>query len=120
MSHLLRDIVADAVAGEPDVEIAADVHSLDELERCINTVRPELVIAAERDPGFARASRSLLRRRLLPPFLVLTDEGSAAYLHWTRPETTSLGHLSHEALLREIRAAASLDKHWLAEAEETQ
>jgi hypothetical protein len=109
MPDLLRDIIADAVSGETDMEITAEAHSVSELEWCMNTAHPDLVIAAEYDPDFARASRRLLAERTLPPFLVLTDDGSAAYLHWNRPETSSLGQLTPAALVREIRAAASLD-----------
>jgi len=112
MPDLLRDIVADAVSGETDVEITAEARSLAELQRCVSTSRPDLIIAAEHDADFARASRRLLETRTLPPFLVLTDGGSAAYLHWNKPQTLSLGQLTPEALVREIRAAARLDSRW--------
>jgi DNA-binding NarL/FixJ family response regulator len=112
MPDLLRDIVANAVSTEPDIEIAAEARSVEELERFVDTQHPDLVIAAERDFAFARASRRLLNARALPPFLLLTDDGNAAYLHWTRPETSSLGQLTPEGLVREIRAATLLDSQW--------
>jgi DNA-binding NarL/FixJ family response regulator len=122
MPDLLRDIVVNAVSAEADMEIAAEAHSVAELERYLigaaDSGRADLIVAAERDAEFARDSRRLLRSRALPPFLVLTDDGSAAYLHRTRPETSALGHLSPAALIREIRAAARLESDWRNYAEE--
>jgi hypothetical protein len=66
MPDLLRDIVADAVSGETDMEIAAEAQSVAELESCLNGERPDLIVAAEHDADFASASRRLLRARVPP------------------------------------------------------
>lgn len=106
MPELLRDIVVDAVSAEPDIEIVGEARSVDELERFLEQRIADLVIAAERDANFARDGYRLLVTRAPPFFLVLTESGSAAYLHWLKPETSALGQLTPDSLVSEIRAAA--------------
>lgn len=109
---LLRDIVTDAVAQTPDIDIVGHAESLDELEAVLSARPPDLIIAAARDPQLDEGSRTLLAQRARPRLLLVTDSGRVARLYWLEPKVSRLGELTPEALLREIRAAAALETVW--------
>ena len=108
MPNLLRDIVADALSTESDIEIAGEAHSIGELKQLLDSGKTDVVVAAERDRAFARDCGHLLTARGLPKLLVFTESGNAAYLHWMKLETSFLGQLTPEGLVHEIRAASRL------------
>ena len=112
MSGLLRDIVVDALSSEPDIEISGEAHSVRDLERILETSNADIVVAAQREAALTQHSRELLRNRARPKLLLLTDSGSAAYLHWLKPETRPLGQLTPDSLVHEIRAATRLQSDW--------
>lgn len=118
MPVLLRDIVTDAIAATSDIDITGEAQSIGELESLLSRKHTDLIVAAERDPEFARRARELLSQRVLPRLLVVTHSGLAASLHWMQPRVSSLGQLTPDSLVREIRAAASLDTNWPRTGEE--
>jgi hypothetical protein len=112
MPGLLRDIVTDSISAASGIEIAGEAQSIGELESLLCNHRPDLIIAAERDPELARCARELLSERALPRLLVVSHSGLVASLHWMQPRVSPLGQLTPDTLVREIRAAASLETNW--------
>jgi hypothetical protein len=109
MPGLLRDIVVDALSTEPDMEIAGEIRSFTELDPVLDDRTIDIVVASERDGALACDKHRVLEACAYPRFLVLTDGGSSAYLHWMKPQTSSLGALTPETLVRAIRSAARLE-----------
>jgi hypothetical protein len=118
MPGLLRDIVRDAISTTSDIYITSEAQSINELQALLKRQDPDLVVAADQDPEFARGARDLLSQRVLPRLLLVTQSGRDASLHWMQPRVSPLGRLTPDSLVREIRAAASLDTTWPSQGEE--
>jgi hypothetical protein len=106
MPRMLRDIVADSVAREPDMEIydAADPR---ELAAISDETDARLAITSLRDPTLPEAWRRLLLDRPEIKVLAIEDEGRTAFLYELQPRRTALGQLTPEALVAAIRLTVS-------------
>jgi DNA-binding NarL/FixJ family response regulator len=100
MPPLLRDVVRNAIAGQPDLDVVAE-RSVADLGAAVEEDDPDFVIVGT---GSASASvRAVVRPRGGVRVLELHSDGRESVLYELRPHRVSLGEISSETLLRTIR-----------------
>ncbi len=101
MPRILREIIEQAVADEPDMEIveAGDVP----LGQAVESSMADFVIAGA-DYDFGEVARALdVRPRLR--VLAVSGDGREAFLYELRPTRTPLGEVSPRRIVDAIRGA---------------
>jgi DNA-binding NarL/FixJ family response regulator len=102
---LLRDIVRASLAGEPDIDVVADLEGGAALESALDRLRPDVVIlgpAAPPDAAAALVAAARVRRALT------LDEAGRAVLYELGPRRVPLGEVSKDVLVTAIRTARGL------------
>lgn len=101
MPRILREIIEQAVADEPDMEIvdAGDVP----LREAVESSKADFVIAGA-DYNFAEVARVLDERPRLR-VLAVAGDGREAFLYELRPTRTPLGEVSPRTIVDAIRGA---------------
>jgi DNA-binding NarL/FixJ family response regulator len=99
---MLRDIVAESLASEPDMEIVAEVLDASSLPASVKCSNTHVVVIGRDD--------SLLAARLLNEcprvkVLVVASHGRESWLYELRPQRVALGEISPQKLIQEIRKA---------------
>ena len=104
MPRMLRDIVGDAIARQPDMELVASGEPT-ELATTIARQQPDAVILAEEGPGLnvARVELAFGVGRLR--ILVLTGAGREA--HWVELQQIAVSEVSPQGLVETIRSHCS-------------
>jgi chemotaxis response regulator CheB len=106
MSALLREIVREAVADEPDLEVVAEHAGSVDVREAVDGV--DFVIV-----GAEAASRESVEAVVGSGHRVraleVHSDGKESVLYELRPRRVSLGEISTDTLLRAIRAAPSWD-----------
>jgi DNA-binding NarL/FixJ family response regulator len=100
---MLRDIVGDAIARQPDMELVASGEPT-ELATTIAQQQPDAVILAEEGPGLNVARAELFgvgRLRIL----VVTGAGREA--HWVELQQIAVSEVSPQGLVETIRSRCS-------------
>jgi DNA-binding NarL/FixJ family response regulator len=108
MSPLLRDIVRNAIAHEPDLEVVAEHDGDVDLETAVARGGADFVILGSEAPAHT-STASLLAANCRVRALELQGDGRDAVLYEFRPHRVALGELSPDTLLRTIRAVPAWD-----------
>jgi DNA-binding NarL/FixJ family response regulator len=108
MSPLLRDIVRNAIAHEPDLEVVAEHDGNVDLETAVERGGADFVILGSEVTAHTTAA-SLVASNCRVRALELQDDGREGVLYEFRPHRVALGELSPDTLLRTIRAVPSWD-----------
>ncbi len=104
MSPLIREIVREALAREPDLDLVAE-HGADvDVRAAIERDDADFVIVGS-DATAHAAVRSVVAADRGFRALELHADGKESVLYELRPHRVSLGEISPETLLRTIRAA---------------
>jgi len=109
MSHMLRGIVTNIVASDPQCEIVAAPSGPNTLSGRISAARADVVILAaansssESDQIFA-----VLSEHPTASVIAIASGGNQAFLYDLRPHITLIGELSPSALLSAIKLARPL------------
>jgi DNA-binding NarL/FixJ family response regulator len=103
MPRILRDIVVQAVADEPDLEIVALEEHGAALRHTVESSRADFVIAGA-DYDFREVAQVLEERPRLR-VLAVAGHGREAFLYELRPTRTPLGEVSPRTIVEAIRRA---------------
>src|SRR5207247_1437203 len=102
MPRMLRDIVVKTLAAEPDMEVAADVATADDLLRSVERRHADVVVTRRDDSSLAAL---LLTRQPQLKVLAVADNGRESSLYEMRPQRVPLGEITPQRLVTEIRKA---------------
>jgi DNA-binding NarL/FixJ family response regulator len=102
MPPMLQDIVADAVTGEPRVQVIGRLRPRESLSAALDRVHADVVIAAARHPDLAVAE-TVWSRWPRVKVLLIADRGRKAVLYVLRPDEVVLTDVSPKALAAAIR-----------------
>jgi DNA-binding NarL/FixJ family response regulator len=109
MSPLMREIVREVIAHEPDLQIVAE-HEVADVETAVERTRADFVILGP-DAASDERVRALIGAGLGLRALEVQSDGKESVLYELRPHRVSLGEISADTILRTIRAVPS----WEAE-----
>jgi DNA-binding NarL/FixJ family response regulator len=99
----LRDIIADALEDEPDLEIAhGELRSDADLRR----IDADVVIAGTSEPADLELPSRLLSIAPRIRVLMVAVSGRTAAMYELRPRTTALGEVTPKGLIAAIRQSA--------------
>jgi DNA-binding NarL/FixJ family response regulator len=107
---MLRDILCNAMAGEPDLAVVGQVADDEALLEAVQQTHPEVVVlgvGVERSPPLGE----LLGAHPYVTVLTVSADGRLAAVHGLRRHVDHLGDSSPRELLRAIRAAVSAPRH---------
>ena len=108
MPPLLRDIIRDAIAREPDLDVVAEC-GVAGLREVVERDEPDFVIVG---PGATSETvRSVVGAGCGMRALEVRSDGKESVLYELRPHRVSLGEISPDMLVETIRAVPT----WLAE-----
>lgn len=101
LPRMLNDVVKKIIAGQPDLQVVADVGCASDVVHAVADHDADLVIA---DPACTDgAIERLVGQRSSLRLLEVEADGSSACLSELRPHRVSLGEISPERLLEAIR-----------------
>jgi DNA-binding NarL/FixJ family response regulator len=104
MSPLLRDIVREALSGQPDLDVVAEHEAAVDVREAVEQDRADFVILGS-EAATDESVRSLVAADRRFRALEVHADGGESVLYELRPHRVSLGEISTDALLRTIRAA---------------
>src|SRR5258708_6427220 len=99
----LRDIIVDAVANEPGLEIVVDDLKS---EQDLRLASGDVVIAGTAEPHDVEVPMRLLERVPGMSVLMIAIGGETAVLYQLRPQRKALGELTASGLIAAIRLSA--------------
>jgi DNA-binding NarL/FixJ family response regulator len=108
MSPLLREIVRETVAREPDLDVVAEHDAGADLRAAVERDGADFVIVGSEATAHA-AVHSLVAADIGVRALELQSDGKESVLYELRPHRVPLGEISPETLLRTIRAVPTWD-----------
>jgi DNA-binding NarL/FixJ family response regulator len=108
MSPLLREIVRETLACEPDLDVVAEHEAAVDVREVVERDRADFVIVGS-DADAADGVRSVVSADRGVRALELHSDGKESVLYELRPHRVSLGEISPAALLRTIRAVPAWD-----------
>jgi len=108
MPLLLREIVREALAQEPDLDVVAEHEAAVDVRTAVEMSGADFVIVGS-DAAAGEAVRSLVAPSRGVRALEVRSDGTESVLYELRPHRVSLGEISSETLLRTIRAAPTWD-----------
>jgi hypothetical protein len=100
MKPKLRDILADAIGREPDMELVA--FAIGSLPRSLKSI-PDVMICESADPLEAVAPTELLRAAPQARVLVIAGTGDRAAVYELQPIRRELSNLSIDAVIDAVR-----------------
>jgi DNA-binding NarL/FixJ family response regulator len=100
---LLRDIIGEIVAHEPDMEVVGELAEHDGVVELARQTDASFIIAGLAHPELDAIYKELLQRRPATRVLAVEHEGRQSTLYELRPRAETLGELSPETLLTVIR-----------------
>ncbi len=106
-TRIVREILADAIAAEPDMEVVGQAPTDEDLLDTVALIEPDILIldtrklAASKDWASAPFSRSPLK------VLAIVGEDARGMIYELRPCQALLGEMSPPSLVRAIRASAT-------------
>jgi DNA-binding NarL/FixJ family response regulator len=110
MSPLLREIVRETLAREPDLDVVAEHEAGVDVREAVEGQHADFVIVGS-DASADEAVRSLVGADLGVRALELRADGRESVLYELRPHRVPLGEISPDTLLQTIRAAPGWDGH---------
>jgi hypothetical protein len=102
---MLRDILTDAFAGQPDMVLVQEAASMDEVDRAVGESGIDVVITGLDVVSSHQWYESLLRRRPGLTVLSVPEDGSGVSGWTLRLHGESLGDVSTDGLIEAIRLA---------------
>jgi DNA-binding NarL/FixJ family response regulator len=99
---MLREIVRDSVARQPDMEIVGDFGERNEFLEAVEGV--DVAIIGTRQPDDSALAGQVLRASPSTRVLIIAMNGNSAALWELRPYKVRLDDVSPESLIRAIRA----------------
>jgi len=106
---MLGDIVRDTLAGQPDMELVADVPTCEGAPAAISDREADVLVVGRELSALAGPDLELLWGCADTTVLVVTQDGRRAFRYELRPEriplTTAVGGVSSQDLLDAIREA---------------
>jgi DNA-binding NarL/FixJ family response regulator len=108
MSPLLREIVREAVAREPDLRVVREHEAGVDLRAAVERDEPDFLIVGSEAGTEAAVGPLVARGRGLRALEVRSD-GREGVLYELRPHRVPLGELSPDALLHTIRTPPGWD-----------
>ncbi len=105
MPGMLRDILRNAVAGQPDMTVAGEIAELDRLAPMMQTAAPHVVIIGAEDGDLPPFLHRVMQASPRLKILVVAADGREVVLHELRPNAIPVRDVSAEGILREIRRA---------------
>ncbi len=106
MPPLLRDIVRDAIAREPDLDVVAE-HEVARLREAVEQDEPDFVIVGT--DAASETVRSVVADRCRVRALEVQSDGKESVLYELRPHRVPLGEISPATLVQTIRAMPAWD-----------
>jgi DNA-binding NarL/FixJ family response regulator len=100
MPQMLRDIVAGILVPEPDLEVVAETAAVNGLPDAVSRFGADVVIVGRDDPSLAT---TLMEGAPRIKVLAVTAGGRESWLYELRPQRVSLGEISPQRLVDEIR-----------------
>lgn len=103
--QLLRDLITDCLAEQPNAKVVEDDATIDEAVAAARTGDADFVIVGTSDESLPAELRGLLSDRA-PRLAVLgvADDGKQGYLHELRPQRSPLVPLTRDRLITAIGA----------------
>jgi len=108
MPPLLREIVREALAREPDLDVVAEHEASVDVRRAIDEADADFVIVGADATARASVASVVGAQRGIRAIEVQSD-GTESVLYELRPQRVSLGEISPDALLRTIRTPPTWD-----------
>jgi DNA-binding NarL/FixJ family response regulator len=108
MSPLLREIVRETLAREPDLDVVAEHEADVDVREAVDRADADFVIVGS-DATANAGVRSLVGKGARLRALELYADGRESVLYELRPHRVSLGEISAETLLRTIRTVPDWD-----------
>jgi DNA-binding NarL/FixJ family response regulator len=99
---MLRDIVMETLAVEPDMQVVGEVSTADELLRSVERTHADVVVTGRDDSPLASM---LLRKQPQLKVIAVADNGRESSLYEMRPQRVPLGEITPRRLVAEIRQA---------------
>ncbi len=106
---MLRDIIADVLETQPDMEVLEEIPGMTRLVEETRRLRPAVVLTGTDDPGVAAQLLELMPR--LKIFSV-TEDVLQAWLYELQPRRVHLGEISPRGLVEEIRRRTTAPPRW--------
>jgi DNA-binding NarL/FixJ family response regulator len=104
LPRMRRDIIADVLAMQSDMEVVGEVAALGELVEAVERGGADVLVIGRDDAALAAG---LLERRPRLKVLAVAEEGRACSIYELRPRRVELGELSPQLLVDAIRAAVA-------------
>jgi DNA-binding NarL/FixJ family response regulator len=102
---MLRDIITDAFADQPDILLVAQAAAGDEMESAIERGRADVVITGLDVGGNRQFCEPVFRRHPRLTVISIPADGSGAYAWTLRLHGERLGDVSPDGLIEAIRQA---------------
>ena len=106
MPPLLRDIVRDAIAREPDLDVVAE-REIASLREVVDRDEPDFVIVGTE--AASETVRAVVGAGCGVRALEVHSDGKESVLYELRPHRVSLGEISPDTLVQTIRAVPAWD-----------
>lgn len=107
MPPILRDIVRETIARQPDMAVVAELDTDDALGPALAVTDADVVILGSSGSEDSTRPLQVLIARPQTCVLMLQTDGRHAALYELRPHRTRLGDVSPQALVDAIRARAA-------------
>jgi len=100
---MLRSIIRDILAGEPDMEVVGELPGQAEVPAMVRQTGATFVIVRQTGPDTPAIFQDLLAAQSPTRVLAIADEGRVAILYELRPQRIPIGELSAARLVAAIR-----------------
>jgi DNA-binding NarL/FixJ family response regulator len=109
MPRMLRDMIEEAVAAQPDMRVVETVPERSALLEATRRTRPEFVIFGidDDEDDFPPGCLEVLEEQPRTRILGIQAAAGLAYLYELRPERTRIGEVAPEDVVAAIRSAAA-------------
>lgn len=106
MPRMLRDLVREVVAGEPDLEVVGEIDDESQLRTTMARAKPDFVIVGGERAELSPRCRALFDERPRLKVLALAGQGESGVVWELAPHRIPLGEMSPSVLLSAIRNAS--------------
>jgi DNA-binding NarL/FixJ family response regulator len=103
LPQMLRSIIQDILAGEPDMEVVGELPGQAEVPAMVQQTGATFVIVRQTGPDPPAIFQNLLAAQSPMRVLAIADEGRAAILYELRPRRIPIGEFSAARLVAVIR-----------------
>jgi DNA-binding NarL/FixJ family response regulator len=106
MPRMLREIIRNLVAGQPDMQIVREVHERASLAATVDKTGATLIIVGQHNPADLGVCRDLLSERSRLKVLAVAGDALESSLYELSLQIRALGEISPEGLLAIIRSTS--------------